>query len=202
MNTEPIAVFDLGLVLAEPAGLYEALADLLGVTPAQMSDVYYIHRRPYDMGLPDRDYWTRTLAELGIERDLAALLPDLVAADTAGWSELRPGAGAILEELNARGVPVIVLSNAPTSYVAVAQRLPWRHLARQWFFSAPLGLTKPDPAIYRHVEHALDARPDQLWFVDDRPENVAGAADRGWHAHQWKGDDDTRAWLTAAGLLG
>jgi putative hydrolase of the HAD superfamily len=201
MTGTPIAVFDLGMVLAEPVRLYESLAELLGVTPAQMADVYYIHRRPYDMGLPDRDYWTRTLAELGVERDLGALLPHLVEADVAGWSVLRPAAGDILRDLNGQGVPVIVLSNAPNAYVAAVQRLEWRHLARQWFFSAPLGLTKPDAAIYRHVERALDAEPGDLWFTDDRPENVAGARDRGWHAHQWRDDADTRAWLTDAGLL-
>jgi putative hydrolase of the HAD superfamily len=201
MTPQPIAVFDLGMVLAEPIGLYEGLAQLLGVSAQQLQDVYYIHRRIYDTGLPDRDYWTRTVAELGVTVDVAALLPQLVATDMASWSVIRPGAAAILEDLNQAGLPVVVLSNAPASFALRAPGLPWYGLAQQWFFSASLGLTKPDPGIYRHVEQALKCRPQQLWFVDDRPENVAGAIDCGWQAHLWKNDADTRAWLERAGLL-
>ncbi|MDR1808198.1 MAG: HAD-IA family hydrolase [Propionibacteriaceae bacterium] len=201
LNLAPTTVFDLGHVLAEPANLYEPLADLLGVPAAQLQDVYYIHRHQYDMGLPDRDYWSRTVEELGVAVDLPALLDRLVAADVAGWSVIRPGAAGILEELGARGVPVAILSNAPCCFVQAFQHLPWRTLARQAFFSASLGLAKPDPAIYRHVEVALGADPRSLWFVDDRPENVAAAAERGWQAHQWRGDADTRAWLAGAGIL-
>ena len=230
MTGQPIAVFDLGLVLVTPIGLFEGLAALLGVTPAQVAEVYSIHRRPYDTGLPDKDYWSRTLAELGPlpapdgdgasserpaglrrsahepsaappRRDLDALLPALVAADVAGWSTPQPEAVALLNDVKRCGVTTVVLSNAPLALAEAAPHLPWADPVDAWFFSALLGLTKPDPAIYAHVERALGVTPDQLWFVDDRPENVQAARDRGWSAHRWRDPEQARQWFVAGGLL-
>jgi putative hydrolase of the HAD superfamily len=197
-----VVLFDLGWVLAEPVDLTGPLAALLGVPEAELDAVYYTHRQPYDQGLPDRDYWVRTTAELGVTVDLEALLPTLVETDMSGWSTIRPGAEAILHDLRANGVRIAVLSNAPAAFAEAAESLPWRHLAERWYFSAPLGLTKPDPAIYRHVEQDLGRTGADLWFVDDRLENVLAAQDRGWHAHLWKSDADTRSWLEREGFLG
>ena len=38
---------------------------------------------------------------------------------------------------------------------------------------------KPEPAAYHAVLGALDARPEDVVFFDDRPANVAGAAELG-----------------------
>ncbi|MDR1264334.1 MAG: HAD-IA family hydrolase [Propionibacteriaceae bacterium] len=203
MIEQPAIVFDMGMVLVAPINLYSDLGRLLGVAPERMRAVYESHRRAYDAGLPDRDYWSRTAAELGLGPQTLAdgQLEALVSADIAAWSVIRPAAAALLAGLGRAGRTVVVLSNAPTSFALRARDLPWRHLAERWFFSAELGLTKPDPAIYRHVEQALKRPPEQLWFVDDRPENVDQASARGWRAHLWRDDQDTRAWLESAGLL-
>lgn len=49
-------------------------------------------------------------------------------------------------------------------------------------YSHEVGVSKPDPAIYRLTERALDLRPDELVLLDDRPENVEGARACGWRA--------------------
>ncbi|MDR1388184.1 MAG: HAD family phosphatase [Propionibacteriaceae bacterium] len=194
-------VFDLGSVLADPAPLYPRLGQILGIDPARVAEAVWVHRRPYDQGLSDRDYWRRTLAELDLTVDLESLLPRLVAADIANWSVIRPAAEAVLVGLRRRGVPAVILSNAPLSFAQAADACAFRRLIDQAFYSAELGLAKPDPAIYHHVEAALDRPADQLWFIDDRPENVQAAAALGWRAHQWVDDADTAAWLTEAGFL-
>ncbi|MDR1079146.1 MAG: HAD-IA family hydrolase [Propionibacteriaceae bacterium] len=194
-------VFDLGSVLADPAPLYPRIGRILGVAPELVAEVVWIHRRPYDQGLPDLDYWRRTLDELDLTVDLNDCLPHLVKADLATWSVIRPAAHAILTELRQGGVPTAILSNAPLSFARAADGFAYSGLIDQAFYSAELGLAKPDPAIYHHVETALGRSADQLWFVDDRSENVEAAADLGWHVHQWVDDADTRAWLTEAGFL-
>ncbi len=43
-------------------------------------------------------------------------------------------------------------------------------------FSCFLGSAKPEPECYQAVLAMLGARPADVVFIDDRPENVAGAA--------------------------
>ncbi len=59
--------------------------------------------------------------------------------------------------------------------------------------SSRLGLVKPDPAIFEHALAVLDAKPDEVTFVDDRPENVEAAARVGLRAVHFTGVDQLRA---------
>jgi HAD superfamily hydrolase (TIGR01509 family) len=199
-----VAIFDLGMVLAAPVGIYEGLAKLLGTTPdAVIKGFWGPHRHAYDEGGTDRDFWVAALPliEGAHVTDLDAVLPQLVDADTNGWRTIRPGARAILADLKGLDVPVHVLSNAPRHFAESATTFDWRDLVDTFFFSGLLGVAKPAPAIYAALEDALGLPADALWFIDDKQENITTAASRGWHAHLWIDDDDTRAWLAAEGFL-
>ncbi|HSN12393.1 MAG TPA: HAD-IA family hydrolase [Propionibacteriaceae bacterium] len=198
------AIFDLGMVLSTPTGLYEGLARLLDTTPEAVEKGFWgAHRHAYDEGIPDRAYWESALSLIEGHRvdDLDALLPELVTTDTGGWREIRDEARAILTDLGERGTRVFVLSNAPRSFAETAPGFSWSSLVERFFFSGLLGVAKPSPEIYARVESELGLPGESMWFVDDKPENVATASDRGWHAHLWVDDADTRAWLTEEGFL-
>ena len=202
--TQRVAIFDLGMVLSTPTGLYEGLATILGCTPAAVEKGFWgPHRHAYDEGIGDRAYWELALPLIEGARvaDLDLILPELVAADTGGWRKIREGAQVILEDLDARGTRVFVLSNAPRSFAETAVGFDWAHLVERYFFSGLMGVAKPSAEIYARVEEALGLTGDALWFVDDKIENIVTASGRGWHAHLWVDDSDTRAWLTAEGFL-
>jgi putative hydrolase of the HAD superfamily len=201
---ERVAIFDLGMVLSTPTGLYDGLATLLGSTPAAVEKGFWgPHRHSYDEGISDRAYWeiALPLIEGHTVDDLDAILPDLVTTDTGGWRKIREGAQAILEELNATGTRVFVLSNAPRSFADTAPAFDWAHLVERYFFSGLMAVAKPAPEIYARVEEALGLPGAALWFVDDKIENVTTASNRGWHAHLWIDDADTRGWLASEGFL-
>ena len=53
--------------------------------------------------------------------------------------------------------------------------------------SADFGVAKPDPRAYARAHAAIEADlgpldPSAVWFTDDRPDNVAAAAELGWRA--------------------
>lgn len=199
-----VAIFDLGMVLSTPTGLYEGLAPLLGATPAAVQKGFWgPHRHSYDEGISDRAYWeiALPLIEGNTVTDLDAILAQLVTTDTGGWQKIREGAQAILEDLHATGTRVFVLSNAPKSFAETSPTFDWAHLVEGYFFSGLMGVAKPSPEIYARVEESLGLPGDALWFVDDKVENVTTASHRGWHAHLWVDDADTRAWLTSEGFL-
>lgn len=199
--TRRVVVFDLGMVLSSPDGLYEELGSILGVTPQQVLDAFWLHRHAYDEGMSDQEFWSRTLGHLGVGPLTEDLLAGLVSADVHGWDDPRPGARAILADLTAAGVETAVLSNAPTTFALAAPEFDWYDQIGTWFFSGTLGVAKPDQGIYAAVESGLAAAFGELWFIDDKQVNVDAANERGWHAHLWVDDDDTRAWLVAEGFL-
>jgi len=64
-----------------------------------------------------------------------------------------------------------------------------------------MGLIKPDPAIYAALEDATGLPPKALIFTDDRAENIAAAAARGWQTHLFEHPQGWADRLVAEGLL-
>ncbi len=109
---------------------------------------------------------------------------------------------ALHAELRARGVPVYVLSN--TNELAVdfiRGRYPWFAEFTGYVLSYEHHALKPDPALYVVAERLSGCRGAELFYFDDRPENVAAARDRGWQAVEHTDPERSRAALAATGLL-
>jgi 2-haloacid dehalogenase len=129
----------------------------------------------------------------------------------AAWSERFgetitgpvPGTHEIVEELDARGVPLFAITNFSADF------WPPFHAGEKAFFSRFQGivvsgevkLLKPDPAIYWLALDRFRLRPAEALLVDDRAINVEGALAVGMKAHLFTGAADLRARLEAEGLL-
>jgi 2-haloacid dehalogenase len=122
------------------------------------------------------------------------------------WAEMAqpaiPGSVALLHALRARGVPVFALTNFGVETFDVAVGVyPWLDAFDRRYVSGHLKVMKPDPEIYRIVEEDCGIAPGALLFADDRPDNVAAAAARGWRTHLFEGPEGWAARLVAEGLL-
>jgi putative hydrolase of the HAD superfamily len=62
-------------------------------------------------------------------------------------------------------------------------------------YAAQLGCSKPSPSFYRSIEARTGFRPQDLFFIDDKPANVEGAIMCGWAAAVWTGQDRLRSLL-------
>jgi putative hydrolase of the HAD superfamily len=67
--------------------------------------------------------------------------------------------------------------------------------------SCYLGLRKPKPAIYRRALDILGRPAERILFIDDRVENVAGAAAVGLKALRFEGAEGLRRELVSLGVL-
>jgi putative hydrolase of the HAD superfamily len=67
--------------------------------------------------------------------------------------------------------------------------------------SCYVGLRKPEPAIYRRALDILGAPPERILFIDDRPENAAGAAASGMKTIVFQGETALRNELKALGVF-
>lgn len=114
-----------------------------------------------------------------------------------------PGMHAIVEELDARNVPLFAITNFSADF--------WRPFrAREDAFfsrfrdivvSGEEKLLKPDPAIYFRALDRFGLKPAEALFVDDRAINVEGARAVGMQAHLFTTAEDLRTRLEADGLL-
>jgi putative hydrolase of the HAD superfamily len=168
-----LIILDYGGVLAtlQPAADVEALAAELGPEASGWREAYWAHRRAFDLGEEAGPYWS-AVAGRPLGADQVARLEDL---DHASWSHPDPATLALVERLIDGGTTVALLSNAPSGLAAAIDRLAWMEPVRPRFYSSRIGVAKPDPRAYRAVLEQLGADAGEAFFVDDRPDNVAGA---------------------------
>ncbi len=94
---------------------------------------------------------------------------------------------AMVHAVRDAGQRVAVFSNATTKLEVDMGAMGIGTLFHDVCNSAVIGLMKPDVASFAHVaDEVLGVAPERLLFVDDRPENVEGAVEAGWHAVQMR----------------
>lgn len=194
-------VFDLGRVLInwDPAGFYdaeigpEARARLFAEVGLDEMNA------AIDRGAPFRDT-VMALAEAHPDWAPAIRMWHDRWLDMA--SPAIEGSVAILEALHARKMPLIALTNFGIDSFAIA-RGAYPFLARfdRLFVSGHLGVMKPEARIYRMVEEGTAIDPGRLFFIDDRADNIAAAAARGWQTHLFRSPAKLARALVAAGCL-
>lgn len=113
-----------------------------------------------------------------------------------------PHSVRLMRALRARGMPVFALSNFGLEPFAMARGVyPFLDEFDQLYLSGALGVTKPAPRIYELLEQGCGIPPADLLFTDDRAENIAAAAARGWQTHLFDGPQGWANRLIAGGLL-
>jgi len=83
----------------------------------------------------------------------------------------------------------------------------WRTLGLSQLFdaihyAAELGWAKPAAEFFAAVEGRTGFEPENVFFIDDRAENVEAARARGWHAATWTGERRLADLLSEAGACG
>ncbi|HET7756111.1 MAG TPA: HAD-IA family hydrolase [Steroidobacteraceae bacterium] len=191
-------VFDIGWVFVRLN--YRPLLELLRSRGAEVADMGAVLAR-----ITLAEHESGRLHGRGLLEQLAGLTRAPVA----------------LEELHARWVDMFELEPA---MVELAHRLSdqqrvyllsnvgdlhWAHLSREYRLhrighgalpSYLAGVMKPHAGIYAEAERRFALAPAATVFIDDRPDNVAAARERGWHGIVHGGRDATVAALRELGV--
>ena len=199
---QPVIIFDLGKVLVDfdysiaarkiAARSTRSPADLhafLGSSPILVE---------YESGrLTRRQFFDAICRAIGFHGDLeefGGYFADI-------FTEM-PGTIALHQELRRRGFKTYLFSNTNDLAVEhVRGNFPFFRHFDGYILSYEVGGMKPQPEIYAAMEDLTGRRGADLVYLDDRPENVAAGAARGWRAILHTSPEKTRHALTVMGLM-
>ena len=122
--------------------------------------------------------------------DIAKAWDSIILGEIPGVGDLiQKYASALNSAVNVNSVrPSILfyaLTNAsPTHIELEAKKYSMFKDFKKILTSYELGFRKPDPEIYLAALKEMNCRPEEVLFVDDLPENVAGAKAMGIHAEE------------------
>jgi putative hydrolase of the HAD superfamily len=177
--------FDLGNVL-----LYfdhwlamRSMAKVAGVDPKRMHSVVMEGdlQIQYETGLISGEEFIGSIAcALSLPLDTDEMLQ--AAAD---MFIPNPQILPVLEHVTRSGVPIGLLSNTCEAHWNWILHLKYPQVADRFdpvILSFEAKSMKPDPHIYRVASEKAGCEPAQIFFVDDRHDNVEGARRAGWNA--------------------
>ncbi len=115
------------------------------------------------------------------------------------WVLARKRAMPVFEEmvslastLKARFSVALLTNNDPLVAETIGELFPEivPIFDKNLFVSAEFGMAKPDPACFLACCQRLGAKPHEVFFIDDRPENIEGARQAGLAGHVFSGHSD------------
>ena len=190
-----VILFDLGKVIIDFDGnemvrqLSACCSKSVDEFERVLCDSKLAHR--YETGAITTEQFYHHLIEFG---GLQMTMPAFLKA----WSSVFKAELMISEDLLKtlrRRYPLILVSNTNEAHVEfIAKNYPVFDYFEHKVFSFEVHVMKPDRGIYECAIALSRTRPEALFFVDDREENVQGARELGIPAHQFK----TEAGLIAA----
>ncbi|GAA3723489.1 HAD family hydrolase [Salinactinospora qingdaonensis] len=197
VDRQATVIFDYGEVisLAPDSTARAAIERISGVPAEVLWPAYWAERGDYDRGLAAPEYWRR-VAQRCQTTWSTTQLQEIWAADVASWLHVAPTSVALIDRLATRGVELALLSNAPADIAGALRRSPIVRPFSALFFSCDIGLSKPDPAIYRHVLSELASSPSETIFVDDREDNIVTAKELGIDAHHYTDAAELESFLS------
>lgn len=195
-------VFDLGMVVVrwDPRHLYRKVFAAEEEMEWFLAEVCHgAWNLEQDRGRPFAEAVTEATARHpGYAREIAMY-------DTR-WAEMVPGAidgtVAIIEELDAKGVPLFAITNwNGDKFRETRARFPVLARFRDIVVSGDEKLLKPDPEIFKLYAWRNGVQMADSLFIDDSLKNVKGAEAVGMPAHHFTTPGKLRAALVARGIV-
>jgi HAD superfamily hydrolase (TIGR01509 family) len=202
MKTAKTIVFDLGKVLVD---FDYAIAGRKLAARAKMPALelgqFLVHVPliiRYETGLlTSEEFYQEVRAAsgyLGDMEEFASLFADI-------FSPIEPMI-QLHFELRRRGFPTYIFSNTNELAIRfIRTRFPFFQEFDGYILSYEHRSMKPEPRLYEVVEAQSGARGADILYLDDRPENIAAGADRGWQVILQESPEKTRAGIQKLGLL-
>ncbi|MBC8532051.1 HAD family hydrolase [Gehongia tenuis] len=124
-------------------------------------------------------------------RRLPPRLRESAAKVLLGWIQYFspiPGMEPVTQALHESGYRLYLLSNISRNFRRHIGQYPALAHFDGCLLSGEERVVKPDPAIYRRFFERFDLRPEECFFIDDRPDNIAAGAAFGMRGFVYGGE--------------
>ena len=195
-------VFDLGKVLVDFDYSIAARRIAARGKMTLLEIAAYINQSPlfaeYELGhVTTQQFYDEIRKVTGFRDDLTEF--SSCFADI--FTEIEPMV-QIQAELQQRGMPAYVFSNTNELAVEhIRRNFPFYSKFDSCILSYEHGAMKPDARLYEVVERQSGRRDAEILYLDDRPENIAAGAARGWQVILQESPEKSRAAVQKLGLL-
>jgi FMN phosphatase YigB (HAD superfamily) len=194
MNQKPVFIFDLGKVLVD-FNYTIAARKVAARSRKSPHDLHaFLGASPllgeYESGRLTREgFFDAIRSQIDFQGDVVEF--GNYFADI--FAEIEPMIG-LHAELRERGFKTYIFSNTNDLAVEhIRRNFPFFVNFDGYIFSYEVGAMKPLPKIYEAMEAMAGKSGSDLIYIDDRPENIASGAARGWHAILHETPELTRA---------
>ena len=181
-------LFDLGKVLLrfdfDPA--FRRLSRHCERTPDQIRAFFGRSELEvlYDGGkISSYDFYRRVSGELGLSVDYTGFRNIWNAIFTPV-----PGMARLVSRLSAKKRLVLISNTNAMHYAHVKKHYPVLGKFHRHVLSFEEKVRKPDPRIYRQAQKACRAKPEEIFYVDDREDLTAAAREFGFLVHTFRED--------------
>lgn len=179
-------VFDIGNVVWQFKPLYTKLFSLwasrLNKSPETFYSDYVVSYQDIETNKLLLNDW---LLSLNSQADINLFLSDLdsIFADEKIFnSYCFLDTINLLKKFKSKNIPLICLSNTEPFVYPYLKKFIIDPYFDNSILSWQVGVRKPDPQIYQKIFEFIEAKPDEIIFVDDKPENVISAKSLGINA--------------------
>jgi putative hydrolase of the HAD superfamily len=156
--------------------MYGDIARLFGADPDRFRELWFRGRAERELG-PIEQHLRSLAEEIGFEGDVMPVI-QLRRDWTFAALVPRPDAVSTLEELRRRGHRLGMISACSQDVPDVWERTPLAALFDSTVFSCSVGVSKPDPRIYRLCCDELGVEPGECLFVGDGANDELPGAER------------------------
>jgi FMN phosphatase YigB (HAD superfamily) len=202
MNNSPVVAFDLGKVLVDFD--YSIAARKVAARSTKPLDnlIFLLSTSPlivqYECGqITRREFYEKVRDAAGFQGSLeqfGGYFADI-------FTEIPPMI-ALQAELRRRGFRIYIFSNTNDLAIEhVDKNFPFLKNFDGYIYSNVVGAMKPDAKIYAALEQMCGRKGADIVYLDDRAENVAAGAARGWQAILHETPEKSRAAIEKLGLL-
>lgn len=207
-NALTTVLFDVGGVIVRPLDVEaarsqrERLAQSLGFASGEEMWLYFYESEEWALckrGRMERvEMWDRLLRPYGLAEQAEQ---EAFVAELHGEEGLHPEMERLIERLHGR-YRLGILSNWDDGLEAILEeKLGISHYFHAIMNSYRIGAAKPDEEAFRIALDRLEARPAEVFFIDDQERNAEAAGALGIDAHVFRDMPGLMAALAQRSLL-